>query len=98
MRDSLRQILSRLYSRAEANLFPLRHKERKEVAYWQYRLSEEGQLQNHHYLQSYTLPFDLQPAFGRETLRDIGCGSWQLGVDRSGDRTGRTGSAGTNLS
>jgi ubiquinone/menaquinone biosynthesis C-methylase UbiE len=75
MFNSLRQILSRLYSRAEANLFPLRHKERKEVAYWQSRLSEEGRLRNHHYLESYTSPFDLKPSFytGKRIL-DIGCG------------------------
>jgi SAM-dependent methyltransferase len=75
MLKSLRHILGRLYSRVEARLFPVRHKERKEVDYWQSRLSEEGQLRNDHYLQSYTLPFDLKPSFytGKRIL-DIGCG------------------------
>jgi SAM-dependent methyltransferase len=75
MIESLTHILNRLYSRAEAHLFPVRHKERKEIDYWQSRLSDEGLLRNDHYLQTYTLPFDLKPSFytGKRIL-DIGCG------------------------
>jgi SAM-dependent methyltransferase len=75
MHRTLRHLLSRLYSRVEARLLPLRHKERYEIAYWRSRLSAEGQLTNDHYLHSYTLAFDLKPSFyaGKRIL-DIGCG------------------------
>jgi SAM-dependent methyltransferase len=72
---SARHLLSRLYSRVEAHLSPIRHKERNELAYWQSRLSAEGQLNNEHYLYSYTTAFGLKPSFyaGKKIL-DIGCG------------------------
>jgi ubiquinone/menaquinone biosynthesis C-methylase UbiE len=71
----MRHLLSRLYSRVEARLLPRHHKERTEIAYWQSRLSAEGQLSNNHYLYSYTSAFDLKPSFyaGKRIL-DIGCG------------------------
>jgi SAM-dependent methyltransferase len=75
MLESLRHILNQLYSTMEARLFPIRHKERKEVDYWQSRLAAEGQLGNDHYLKSYTLPFNLEPSFYTEKrILDIGCG------------------------
>src|ERR1700740_2794433 len=91
MHTSLRHLLSRLYSRVEARLLRLRHKERKEIAYVIQKLSAEGQLTNDHYLQSYTLAFDLKPSFytGKRIL-DIGCGprgsleSADLGAERVG--------------
>ena len=75
MVKSAQHLLSRLYSRLEAHLSPTRHKERNELAYWQSRLSTEGQLNNEHYLYSYTSAFDLKPSFyaGKRIL-DIGCG------------------------
>jgi SAM-dependent methyltransferase len=75
MLRSLRHLLRRLYSRVEARLLPLHHKEWSEIAYWQSRLSAEGQLANNHYLHSYTSAFDLKPSFyaGKRIL-DIGCG------------------------
>ena len=72
---SIRHLLSRLYYRVEARLLPRHYKERTEIAYWQSRLSNEGQLSNNHYLHSYTSAFDLKPSFyaGKRIL-DIGCG------------------------
>ena len=72
---SLRYILSRIYNRVEARVFPLHHKERNEIAYWRSRLAAEGQLTNQRYVQSYTKTFDLEPSFyaGKRIL-DIGCG------------------------
>ena len=72
---SIRHLLGRLYYRVEARLLPRHYKERTEIAYWQSRLSTEGQLSNNHYLHSYTSAFDLKPGFyaGKRIL-DIGCG------------------------
>jgi ubiquinone/menaquinone biosynthesis C-methylase UbiE len=72
---SLRYILSRIYNRVEARVFPLHHKERNEIAYWRSRFAAEGQLTNQRYVQSYTKTFDLEPSFyaGKRIL-DIGCG------------------------
>src|ERR1700693_1076087 len=72
---SVRHLLSRLYSRTEARILPLHHKERDETAYWKARLVAEGRLTNEHYLQFYTATFDLEPSFynGKRIL-DIGCG------------------------
>ncbi len=73
--ESVRHVLSRLYDRVEARVFPLHHKERKEIAYWRSRLTVEGKLTNERYLQSYTATFGLEPSFytGKRIL-DIGCG------------------------
>jgi SAM-dependent methyltransferase len=69
------QRVRRSYIRLLARLFPIRHKERHELAYWRGKKAAEGVLGNGHYEFFFTDYFGLSRAFysGKRVL-DIGCG------------------------